>query len=236
MVGVNSSYSTSQNDVVLVLRVSKYRRFTIYPYAVVFPYRRLHPPVHSSSYVFFTLYIPFFCLASYLLPTFVSFSDLRYAPVLLCRFLPQDVMFFLFVFQSFIGLLLKASGFLCTDLPVVQLHRSLAESSGILCTGLRKMKLYSMPLSTHILLISLWRKLIRKICVEKSMKLSGVSFPGISLEDSLRTRFVVQVSSSRCNLHRSLAESVWYSLYSFAKNETILYAFLYAYLANQFYA
>ncbi|KAL4590497.1 hypothetical protein LXL04_003428 [Taraxacum kok-saghyz] len=51
---------------------------------------------------------------------------------------------------------------------------------------LRKTKLYFMPLSTHILLISLWRKLIRKICVEKSMKLSGVSFPAISLEDSPR--------------------------------------------------
>ncbi|KAL4561968.1 hypothetical protein LXL04_034154 [Taraxacum kok-saghyz] len=68
--------------------------------------------------------------------------------------------------KIFTGLLLKASAFLCT--------------------GLRKMKLYFMPFSTHILLISLWRKLIRKICVEKSMKLSGVSFPASSLEDSPR--------------------------------------------------
>ncbi|KAL4553951.1 hypothetical protein LXL04_039934 [Taraxacum kok-saghyz] len=68
--------------------------------------------------------------------------------------------------KIFTGLLLKATAFLCT--------------------GMRKMKLYFMHLSTHILLISLWRKLIRKICVEKSMKLSGVSFPAISLEDSPR--------------------------------------------------
>ncbi|KAL4554108.1 hypothetical protein LXL04_039765 [Taraxacum kok-saghyz] len=46
---------------------------------------------------------------------------------------------------------------------------------GFLFTGL--------PFSTHFLLISLWRKFIRKICVEKGMKFSGVSFPGISLED-----------------------------------------------------
>ncbi|KAL4573143.1 hypothetical protein LXL04_019940 [Taraxacum kok-saghyz] len=73
-------------------------------------------------------------------------------------------MFFLFVSQSFTPLLLKVSGFLFT--------------------GLGRIKLYCVPLSMHILLISLWRKFIRKICVEKSMKLSGVSFPGISLEDS----------------------------------------------------
>ncbi|KAL4583529.1 hypothetical protein LXL04_008105 [Taraxacum kok-saghyz] len=90
-----------------------------------------------SSYLafFFTLYIPFYCLASYLLSTFVSFSGLRYTPVLLYSFLPQDVMFFLFVFSK---------------------------------------------------------------------------------------------------LHRSFAESICFSWYRFAKNETILYAFVYAYPLDQF--
>ncbi|KAL4557291.1 hypothetical protein LXL04_035464 [Taraxacum kok-saghyz] len=173
-----------------------------------------------------------------------------------------------FFLKIFTGLLLKASGFLCTGLPVVQLHRSLAESvwyslyrfaknepilyasflkiftglllkaSGILSTGLRKMKLYSMPFSTHILLVSLWRKLIRKICVEKSMKLSGVFFPGISLEDSLSILGTNILSFSQGDrfvpedlgwflfmfhffsvfFHRSLAETIWFSLYSFPED------------------
>ncbi|KAL4561723.1 hypothetical protein LXL04_033897 [Taraxacum kok-saghyz] len=232
MVGVNSSYITIQNDVVFGLRVSRCRRFTVYPYFVVFPSRRLHPPVHvyqsngsyfmlslllmsSSRYIFyFIVSLPIFFSA------FVPFSDLRYAPVLLCTFLPQDVMFFLFVFQSFTGLLLKASGFLCTGLLLkasgTLCTGLLLKASGILSTGLRKMKLYSMPFSTHILLVSLWRKLIRKICVEKSMKLSGVSFPGISLEDSLSILGTNILSFSQGD--RSLAETIWFSLYSFPED------------------
>ncbi|KAL4583821.1 hypothetical protein LXL04_008405 [Taraxacum kok-saghyz] len=141
MVGVNSSYSAAQNDVAFGLRVSKCRRFTVYLHSVVFPSRRLHPPVHvyqsNGSYFMFSLLLMsssryiFYSIVSLpiFFPAFVPFSDLRYAPVLLCRFLPQDVMFFRFVFQSFTGLLLKASGFLCTGL--------LLKASGTLSTGLR---------------------------------------------------------------------------------------------------
>ncbi|KAL4590645.1 hypothetical protein LXL04_003584 [Taraxacum kok-saghyz] len=277
MVGVNSSYCAFQNDVVFCFRVSKCRRFTVYPYSVVFPSRRLHPPVHvyqsNGSYFMFSLllmsssrYIFYFIVS---LPIF----SLPLFPFQTSALLPFCCAgFFLKIFT---GLLLKASGFLCTGLPVVQLHRSLAESVwyslyrfaknetilyaflyaypssrcnvfsvcfsklhrslaeslwfslysftglllkafGILSTGLRKMKLYSMPLSTHILLISLWRKLIRKICVEKSMKLSSVSFPGISLEDSLSILGTNILSFSRGD--RSLAETIWFSLYSFPED------------------
>ncbi|KAL4590693.1 hypothetical protein LXL04_003634 [Taraxacum kok-saghyz] len=218
MVGVNSSYSSFQNDVVFCLRVSKCRRFTLYPYSVVLPSRRLHPPVHmyqsngsyfmfglllmsSSRYIFYFIvslpifsrpFFPFqtsamlpFCCAG--LPVLQVCEKLHRSLgeslwFSLYRFLLED---FLSLFQSFTGLLLKASG--------------------ILCTGLRKMKLYSMPFSMHILLISLWRKLNRKICVEKTMNFR------VFLFRVLVWRIVSQGD-------RALAETIWFSLYSFPED------------------
>ncbi|KAL4560514.1 hypothetical protein LXL04_032666 [Taraxacum kok-saghyz] len=163
MVGVNSSYSYFQNDVVFCLRVSKCRRFTLYPYSVVFPSRRLHPPVHvyqsNGSYFMFSLllmsssrYIFYFIVP---LPIFSR----PLFPFQTSALLPFCCAgFFLKIFT---GLLLKASGFLCTGLPVVQLHMSLAQSvwyslyrfaksftglllkaSGFLCTGLPVVQLH----------------------------------------------------------------------------------------------
>ncbi|KAL4585317.1 hypothetical protein LXL04_009935 [Taraxacum kok-saghyz] len=92
---------------------------------------------------------------SYLLPTFVSFSDVRYTffifffiPVLVYRFVPEDVMFFLFLFQSFGIFYLCSTSFRFCSTGL------LLKASDFLCTGLRNMELYFMAFSTHILLIS----------------------------------------------------------------------------------
>ncbi|KAL4567801.1 hypothetical protein LXL04_023396 [Taraxacum kok-saghyz] len=101
----------------------------------------------------------------------------------------------------------------------------LLKVSGFLFTGLGKIKLYCVPLSMHILLISLWRKFLRKICVEKSMKLSSVSFPGISLEDSSAIvgtnilffsqgdRFVPQDVNLFCFFFKALVFSIYVPLH-----------------------
>ncbi|KAL4568957.1 hypothetical protein LXL04_024581 [Taraxacum kok-saghyz] len=159
MVGVNSSYSTAQNDVVFVLRVSKCRRFTVYPHSVVFPSRRLHPPVHvyqsNGSYFMFSLLL--MSSSRYIFYSIVSLPifSLPLFPFQTSAMLPFCCAgFFLKIFT---GLLLKASGTLCTGLRLYAF-------------------LYAYP-----------------ICVEKSMKLSGVSFPGISLEDSLSIGFFLKI-------------------------------------------
>ncbi|KAL4564605.1 hypothetical protein LXL04_028671 [Taraxacum kok-saghyz] len=104
---------------------------------------------------FGTYLFTFFCFSSYLLPTFVSFSDVRYTffifffvPVLLYRFVPEDVMFFMFLFQSFGIFYLCSTSFRFCSTGL------LLKASDFLCTGLRNMELYFMAFSTHILLIS----------------------------------------------------------------------------------
>ncbi|KAL4589996.1 hypothetical protein LXL04_002913 [Taraxacum kok-saghyz] len=171
MVGVNSSYSTAQNDVAFGLRVSKCCRFTVYLHSVVFPSRRLHPPVHvcqsndsyfmfrlllmsSSRYIFYSIVsLPIFSL---LLFPFQTSAMLPFccAASQLYRFLLED---FMFVFQSFTGLLLKASGTLSTGLRLYVF-------------------LYAYPVDYFMEKID-----------------SGVSFPGISLEDSFSIGFFLKM-------------------------------------------
>ncbi|KAL4564942.1 hypothetical protein LXL04_029019 [Taraxacum kok-saghyz] len=195
MVGVNSSYSVAQNDVVFVLRVSKCRRFTVYPHSVVFSSRRLHPSVHvyqsngsyfmfslllmsSSRYIFYSIVsLPIFSLPLFPFQT-SAMLPFCCAGFFLKMSLAESLWFSLYRFASCTGFFLKIFCLFFKASQRLVLFVRVCDS---------------MPFSTHILLISLWRKLIRKICVEKSMKLSGVSFPGISMEDSLSIGFFLKM-------------------------------------------
>ncbi|KAL4577270.1 hypothetical protein LXL04_013375 [Taraxacum kok-saghyz] len=99
-----------------------------------------------TRYVSFLLLYRFvsICCTGFRYTFFIFF----FIPVLLYRLVPEDVMFFLFLFQTFsIFYLCSASFRFCfTGL--------LLKASDILCRGLRNMKVCFMPFSTHILLTS----------------------------------------------------------------------------------
>ncbi|KAL4583713.1 hypothetical protein LXL04_008296 [Taraxacum kok-saghyz] len=151
MVGVNSSYSTTQNDAVLFLKL-----LVFLLEGCLLPYTCTNQTRLISSLVFFL------CLLH------AIYS------ILLSRFLFTPYLCFIFRLPLCSRFVVQVSPSSCNVFPVcfLKLHRSLAESVWF--------SLYRFGSCTGFFL-----KIFSLFASQKSMKLSGVSFPGISLEDSL---------------------------------------------------